>query len=58
MTCHGKIPYADKKTAKKAARRVETRGVGCKVGHMDVYRCGDHWHIGHAPDSWRTRQAS
>lgn len=52
-------PYPEKKpyTSKKAARRgmvnlYESRAAG--GGRLHVYRCGDHWHVGHlSRENWR-----
>lgn len=42
-TC-GKREYVSKAAAKHAIRAMKGR-----VGRLNVYRCGNYWHIGHLP---------
>jgi hypothetical protein len=41
----GKVRYSSRARAKQAIRQIRSR-VG---GHMNAYRCGDFWHVGHTP---------
>lgn len=41
---HGKVRYISRAVAKKHAKVHRA-----KWGRMDVYPCGDFWHIGHLP---------
>lgn len=43
----GKVRYLSRKQARDAARRL--RG----SGHLNAYRCGEFWHLGHLPDPVR-----
>ncbi len=38
----GKVSFATRSDAKRVARHRD-------AGHLTVYRCSDHWHIGHLP---------
>lgn len=45
-TC-GKVRFLTRSRAKKVAKNLNRR----RPGHLNAYRCGDFWHIGHLPSS-------
>lgn len=47
-TC-GKLRYATRAAAKKGIKSI--RGAGRSGGHLNAYKCGEFWHIGHLPPS-------
>lgn len=63
-TVCGKLRFTTRRAAKQGIRQM--RSHGRSDGHLNAYRCGDFWHIGHLPsvvidgsrgrdDIWRPR---
>jgi hypothetical protein len=48
----GKVRYLSRRHARARARVIKDGT------HMNAYRCGDFWHLGHLPDAVRTGQAT
>lgn len=45
----GKVRFTNRRAAKLAIKRM--RGKGITDGHLNAYRCGEFWHIGHLPSA-------
>lgn len=48
----GKLRYLSRRHARARARVIKDGT------HMNAYRCGDFWHLGHLPPSVRTGDAT
>lgn len=51
--CHEKIPHRSRGAALAALAKMTAAGKGNP--DLGVYRCGDHWHVGHNLQHFRNR---
>lgn len=43
----GKVRYLSRSIARKVAKNLNRR----RPGHLNAYRCGSFWHVGHLPSA-------